>query len=186
MTNSSVRIGVLGRFQFIKGQDLAIKASRIVAERFPDKKIVLQMCGSVNDEYKKDVDYFSQIMRDASSRKIGQLSVEFLSHSNNPLSFIDEQDLILVPSRYESFSMTTIEALARGKPVVVPDIGGPKEIIGAREDVGLMFDPCSAESIADSITRVLAGHRFNASDSTSRPSLLLARLMVKVLELSIF
>lgn len=168
VANSCVRLGVLGRFQFIKGQDLSLKAAKIVAGMFPDRQIILQLCGSTNTDNVKDVEYFNNLRKEAESIRIGNLDVEFLGHSDSPLTFIDAQDLIVVPSRYESFSMTTIEALARGKPVVVPDIGGPKEIIGGREGAGLMFDPCSAESLANSISRVLAGHRFNASEIFSR------------------
>lgn len=164
----TVRIGVLGRFQFIKGQDVALDALRLVAEKHPNYDFILQFCGGVNNDNYDDVEFHRGVKAEAVRCEIRNLLVEFEGHTSQPLDFIDKQDLILVPSRYESFSLTTIEAMSRGKPVIVPDVGGPREIIGRRLRVGLTFNPGCARSMASTIGEVLAGHRFSAAEIYSR------------------
>ena len=84
------------------------------------------------------------------------LSIDFKGFQPNPTQFMRKADLVVIPSRYESFSMVAIEALACGKPVIAPDIGGPKDIIDST-DVGLRFEPGNADSLARAIRDMAAG-----------------------------
>lgn len=43
----------------------------------------------------------------------------------------DGADVLVVPSRFESYGMVIAEALARGLPVVASDVGGVREALGA-------------------------------------------------------
>lgn len=43
-------------------------------------------------------------------------------------------DVLLVPSRYETFGMVVLEALARGLPVIASDVGGLPEALGTTDD----------------------------------------------------
>ncbi|MGZ4849429.1 MAG: glycosyltransferase, partial [Halobacteriota archaeon] len=38
-------------------------------------------------------------------------------------------DVVSVPSRHETFSMAALEAMALGKPVIMSDVGGAKELV---------------------------------------------------------
>ena len=52
----------------------------------------------------------------------------------NPLSLIEESDLLVLSSSYEGFAMVIVEALSLGKTVVSTDCpSGPSEIIGDNE-----------------------------------------------------
>jgi glycosyltransferase involved in cell wall biosynthesis len=53
-------------------------------------------------------------------------------------------DLLLAPSRQESFGMAIVEALARGMPVLAADVGGVAEALGRGPDgalPGVLLDP---------------------------------------------
>ena len=45
-----------------------------------------------------------------------------------------EHDLLVHPSRWESFGMTVVEAVAAGMPVLVTRCGGPEETLAGIED----------------------------------------------------
>lgn len=53
----------------------------------------------------------------------------------------------IVASRYESFAMTVVEAMAHGCPLVAARVGGIPEII-THEKNGLLFEPGSADDLA--------------------------------------
>jgi glycosyltransferase involved in cell wall biosynthesis len=50
----------------------------------------------------------------------------------------DAADLLVLPSRSESYGMVVAEALAHGLPVVASAVGGVSEAMGGREPVGAM------------------------------------------------
>ena len=53
---------------------------------------------------------------------------------SNPLSLIEESDLLVLSSSYEGFGMVIVEALSLGKTVVSTDCpSGPSEILGDNE-----------------------------------------------------
>jgi glycosyltransferase involved in cell wall biosynthesis len=59
-------------------------------------------------------------------------------------------DVVVMPSRYESFGLVLLEAMMLGKPVVASAVGGIKEIV--RPDVdGLLVPPGDAPALASAI-----------------------------------
>jgi glycosyltransferase involved in cell wall biosynthesis len=60
----------------------------------------------------------------------------------------------VVTSRYESFSLSLLEALSTGCPVIAPAVGGIKEIVSDGFN-GILAEPNSAESIAEKIIALI-------------------------------
>ncbi len=55
--------------------------------------------------------------------------VEFVGVVNNVIPFLEETNLLLLPSETESFGLVALEAMASGVPVVASDVGGLSEVV---------------------------------------------------------
>jgi glycosyltransferase involved in cell wall biosynthesis len=66
-------------------------------------------------------------------------------------------DVFVLPSvsRLEAFGIVALEAMATGKPVIVADIPGVREMIVDGDD-GLLADPLNSVDLAEKIRRLLA------------------------------
>ena len=63
-------------------------------------------------------------------RRLGlETQVEFVKHSDDPGSYYERADIVMLPNFYEVFGRTTVEAMYWGKPVITSDTGGSREII---------------------------------------------------------
>lgn len=100
-------------------------------------------------------------------------------------------DLLVLPSRAESYGMVVTEALARGIPVVGSDVGGVPEALGDTADgvPGLLVPPDDPAALAVALRGWLTDtglrHRLRAAARLRRETLepwpVAARLMVEVL-----
>lgn len=79
------------------------------------------------------------------------------------LDLMREHDLLVHPSRYETFGMTIVEGIAAGMPVLVTRCGGPEKTLAGIEDAaGELIDvEENAESIRDGYWRLRS--RFDSS-----------------------
>ena len=59
-------------------------------------------------------------------------------------------DVVVVPSRYEGFSLAAAEAMAAGVPVIASTTGGLPEVV-EHERTGLLVPPGNVEALADAI-----------------------------------
>ncbi len=66
-------------------------------------------------------------------------------------------DLLVVPSRIESYGLVLTEALARGVPVLASDVGGVREALGgsAAGPPGLLVAPDDPRALAEALRRWL-------------------------------
>ena len=67
-------------------------------------------------------------------------------------------DLLVLPSRAETYGMVVTEALARGIPVIASDVGGVREGLGeaiGQEEPGLLVSPGDPHALAAALRRWL-------------------------------
>jgi glycosyltransferase involved in cell wall biosynthesis len=79
-----------------------------------------------------------------------------ISHENLPKVYA-ACDVFVLPSvsRLEAFGIVALEAMATGKPVVVADIPGVREVIEDGRE-GLLADPMNPQNLAEKVRRLLA------------------------------
>lgn len=117
------------------------------------------------------------------------LGVEGLITTNNGFSYADaplvysEADAVFIPSLIETFSATYLEALAKGKPLIVADRSFAREVCG---DSAIYTEPLDKESCAQVLLSVvneeiLEAHS-KAALETSITQLERARLIKKHLK----
>lgn len=140
-------VACLGGLQRRKGQlDLVLAAVRIAA-RYPKAFFVL--AGAAND-----TEYVETLR--SSLAELG-LATRFRlpGHLDTP-PLLAHCDLIVHPSHSEGFSLSILEALALGRPVVATRCGGSDEVIEEWR-TGLLVPPRQPEAIAAAIEAVLSG-----------------------------
>jgi glycosyltransferase involved in cell wall biosynthesis len=71
-----------------------------------------------------------------------------VGRQSNPFQFIGEADLMIVPSLFDSYPDTVLEALHAGTPVIGSRTGGIPDMLQHKE---LLFQPGSAQVIRDRV-----------------------------------
>jgi glycosyltransferase involved in cell wall biosynthesis len=147
-------VGVLSRH---KGQDLLVEALADLAGR--DWTCVL--AGSLDrdpDFVRRLRDRIGQLGLDQRVRLSGVLAGPELSHAYSTA------DLLVAPSRAETYGMTVTEALAHGVPVIAAAVGGLPEAFGVTAEgtgPGQLVPPGDPAALAAALGRWLddAGRR---------------------------
>jgi glycosyltransferase involved in cell wall biosynthesis len=161
-------VGVLGRH---KGQDLLVEALAELGDL--DWHCVL--AGSL-DRDPDFVEYLqTRIARlgyDHRVRLTGVLTGPALSHAYTTA------DLLVAPSRAETYGMAVTEALAHGLPVIATAIGGLPEALGSTADgtrPGQLITPCDPAALAAALGNWLGDerlrHRLRAAAGKRRSTL---------------
>lgn len=92
---------------------------------------------------------------EAQARSLGlQDRVLFLGHRADIPELLASCDLFVLPSLFEGFPLSVLEAMAAGKAVVTSDIGGTDEAVVHRE-TGLLVPPGDATALAAAIRTLL-------------------------------
>ncbi|CAN8138945.1 N-acetylgalactosamine-N, N'-diacetylbacillosaminyl-diphospho-undecaprenol 4-alpha-N-acetylgalactosaminyltransferase [uncultured Thiomicrorhabdus sp.] len=109
----------VGRLMPQKGYDILIPAMKQVIRDLPQAKLTIYGDGPDKQKLQTMIDDLNL-----------NNCVTLAGFCSNPLPYVKNADLFVLPSRYEGFSNATLEALAVGTPVVVTDCpGANNEII---------------------------------------------------------
>jgi D-inositol-3-phosphate glycosyltransferase len=114
----------VGRIQPLKGLDVAVRA--LAALRRPDARLVV-VGGASGAEGAAEVDRIDKL--------IAELGVSDQVRMVEPVphhllsTYYRAADLVLVPSRSESFGLVALEAAACGTPVVAAAVGGLRTLV---------------------------------------------------------
>jgi glycosyltransferase involved in cell wall biosynthesis len=132
-------LGLLGASTPEKGQDLALAAMDLLAEKLPKVRLVL-----AGDEVAIPSDRPVNGASPGYTRIIRQGSIEGLAN------FFPALDLFVMPSKAEGLGSSALWAMAYGLPVVATRVGGLPEIVLDNE-TGWLIPPGSPQALADAI-----------------------------------
>lgn len=100
------------------------------------------------------------------AKKLGiDKNVEFLgSLSRHQVKIEMSNASVLVhPSKYETFGVVIIEALAMGLPVIATRCGGPESVVV--DTVGILIDPESVSQLSDAMNNIIINYEtYNSND----------------------
>lgn len=141
LTNCLIHPSILflGRLVTVKGCDLLIKAIPLIKKKIPD--IHIYIAGDGNQ--------LSALEGMVSELNISD-NVSFLGHisGEKKISVLKSADVCVFPSRYESFSIVALEAMACGKPVVASNVGGVPYLVTDGQ-TGYLFDSENIQQLAE-------------------------------------
>lgn len=149
ITTEAPLIGIVGRLQSWKGQDLFLRAAAQVTAKHDDSLFVVVGGAEMGWE---DQDY-PRVLPDLASRLGIARRVTFTGQTSEIAQWMAAMDIVVHASRNEPYGMVICEALAAGRPLVTVDEGGPLELVtDAQTCIMTRRDP---EALADAITRLL-------------------------------
>lgn len=132
-------IGLLGGISAEKGQDLAVAALEILANRLPNAKLALG--GRILTEDLADT-------RLASAVAGGK--VLLAGYQENLFEFFSGLDVYIMPSRSEGLGSAALLAMAHALPVIATRVGGLPEVVEEGK-TGWLVAPESPQSLANAI-----------------------------------
>jgi len=133
-------LSYVGRFEDAKGVDYlpSLIQNLFSCEGF--KNFTLRIAGSGPQQYIVE----SLVSRYPNVQYLGFLNTVEMQ------KLYDEADVLIVPSRWETFSYVTLEAQSRGTLVVSFDVSGPNEII-VNEKSGIIVPRGRVDLLADAV-----------------------------------
>jgi glycosyltransferase involved in cell wall biosynthesis len=148
--SSNIVIGAVGNIRPTKGYDIFLKAARLIHEAVPESRFIVsgQASGSL---YKK----LLQLRKDLGIENF----FHFIGFQHDIAKVLNNFDIFTLPSISEGFSISTIEAMACGIPVVVTRSGGPEEIISDNIS-GLVVNANDFISLSNGILKLIKSPNF--------------------------
>lgn len=136
-------LGYVGRLAYIKGVDLLAEAFRQLASKCPQARLLI--LGSGEEEHSIRSQIQGEIAR-GRAHMAGDVDHDRLGE------WYRSMNLLVMPSRYENFSNSVLEALACGVPFLGANVGGNRMM--ADRGVGWTFEVGSASSLAAKVEEI--------------------------------
>jgi glycosyltransferase involved in cell wall biosynthesis len=138
------RIACISRLSCEKGIDILIEAMPLILRKVPDSSFFIAGDGS---ERERLVNRCNELQVTSSVHWAGTVPRE------EALKMLSGADIAVVPSRFEGFGLTAIEAMALGTPVVASNTDGLAEIIRHGE-TGWLFTSGDHAALADGVIKL--------------------------------
>lgn len=135
-------ICTVGRLDKLKGHDVLLRAFAKLA--MPDARLIIVGSGPQKN-------LLEEMVRESGLTE----RVTFTGYRSDVYDIVAASDLIVHPSLSEAHSLTIVEALHLGRPVVATDVGAAIEVI-IPEKTGWLVPPNDEKALAQSIREALA------------------------------
>lgn len=141
-------VGVIRR---VKGLDVLVRALALLRDRLPSLRLLV-VGGAIYRSYQRDEDEVRRLVAELGL----QDRIRFAGQSEpaQVVAAMRSSAFLVVPSRRETFSSVTAEAVACGIPVVATRCGGPEDIVTPGN--GLLVPNEDPEALAEAIAAMRA------------------------------
>jgi len=142
----------LSRIDSNKGHDLLLAAFERVRKEAPDLHLVIG--GGSPEPREREVRILRALKTIVSERGMED-RVHFVGYvpDEKMASTYRQAEMFVLPSVFEPFGMTAIEAMACGTPVIASKFGGIRTVIASGRN-GILVDPTNPEEMAGAILRL--------------------------------
>ncbi len=149
----------VGRVDPIKGIETLLQAVRQLAT-LPGPPPTVVFIGGEVDEQGRPMGALATVASEAADLGVADQFRFIGSQPQDQLPyFYAAADVVAVPSRYESFGLVAVEAMASGTPVVASNAGGLTFTV-EDEVSGLLVPPQQPEALAAALHRVLSNDMY--------------------------
>lgn len=143
-------VGMAGRIQRWKGQEVFLQAAELLLKDFPEARFVV-----AGGEFYSGEGLLDELKKTVSGSDALRERVVFTGHRGDVTDVMNAYDIYVHPTlKDEPFGRVVIEAMALSKPVVCTRCGGPEEIV-EDETTGLLVPPGDAAALARAAGRLL-------------------------------
>ncbi|VYU31368.1 glycosyltransferase [Clostridium tertium] len=136
-----------------KNIDLTLKALKEVINVHSNTRLIVVGDGPEKENLmniSKDLMIYNNI------NFVGAISREKLN------DVINKADAFVLPSKYETFGIAYIEALACGLPIITSKCGGPEDFFS--EKIGLMISECNVHELSNAMIKIIeSSNKYNPS-----------------------
>ena len=139
-----IQILFLGRLGHRKGTYNLINAAEILSKKKIKFKIILAGDG--------EVEKCKQIIKDKNIEEY--VEVVGWINKEEKVKYLEESDILTLPSYYESFGVALIEAMSYKLPVVASTGGQMYEVVRDKED-GLLVEPGDEIGLANALEKLI-------------------------------
>jgi glycosyltransferase involved in cell wall biosynthesis len=141
--DSDLLVGAIGRLAPQKGFIHLVRAMPALAASVPSVRLAIVGEGPLQNELEKEAIQLG--VRDR---------IHFVGFRRDVPDLLAAFDVFALPSLWEGLSISLIEALAAGKPIVATDIDGNREVIDHGQ-TGLMIPPAQPGALAEALRELL-------------------------------
>jgi len=141
-------VGLVGLLIPWKGQELFIKAAKILQSKIPKLKMII-IGGTPND----CIEYEQMLKRQVLTDNLTDVLI-FTGHIGKMETAYNGLDIVASASTEpEPLGTVVIESMAMGRPLIGPNHGGAAEML-THDENGILFEAGSPTQFADSVLRL--------------------------------
>lgn len=144
-------IGSVARLDSLKNQEILIDAAALLINKYKNKLHLLFIGDETDSVAGKG--YKKKLLDKVKFYAIDN-HITFLGFTEEIEKYFDVMDIFVLPTDKESFGYVLIEAMAKGKPVIASNQGGPLEIIQPGKN-GYLFEAKNHLDLASKILELI-------------------------------
>lgn len=141
VSEDSIIITMVARFVYPKRQDTIVKALAKLPSNFHAVFVGAMPEDGTFSSVKHIVDNLNVNSR-----------VHFLGVRSDVPEILKSSDIVVMSSEYEGLSLSSLEAMSSGKPLIAADVNGLREVV---RGVGILFDVNNEQQLADEIIKLV-------------------------------
>jgi glycosyltransferase involved in cell wall biosynthesis len=146
-------VSLVARYQSVKGHDVFLDAALRILDARPEARFAI--AGENVFGVRSDAAFKRSVTQRVATDSRLKRSVTLLGWVEKSELLLAASDVVVCSSRFESFGMVPVEAMACGVPVVSTNRGGPSETM-AEGETGFLVPPGRPDLIAARVVALLA------------------------------